>query len=179
MTTPPINHTQCSCFACQLIDEGSSVEEVDAAIDKKMRADIDKYGFAIHKIIEVNGYTYHTHGFDKLGHPDFEIVIPIKDETVQQLFDDMYKAVLKGFKIVPGAIYSKIFDKMNIKFVRANESGRAVMRFILPNSEGTLERLILTGRFQDQYNGSHVADWAHPAEVIPFPAEEPADEVPS
>lgn len=115
---------------------------------------MEKYGYYGHLVSsgDLNsptGCNFHTHGFWKSWkHPDIQIVIPVPQNIASPLFNSAKEIAMKGGQIVPGVKYSFFLEGYDIEFAWAVESGRDVLRMILPDKEGITEK----GKIAEPYN---------------------------
>ena len=83
---------------------------------------------------------YHTHGFDETwGHPDLQIVLPLKPATAMDIFWVLAERVKAGEKFEAGKRYSVVakapYDAM---FFKAQEAGRDVLRILIPDAKNRM-----------------------------------------
>lgn len=145
---------ECDCEECQC----GTLEELE-------RESFTKYGWYIHFVHEtvedvmclvseedVNtnsvgpmGANYHTHGLpNRFGHPDIQIVWPMKPETAHGLFHCAVKVIEKNGPLVPfepiegicGGGYAPIF--VPAWECDTPQCTRQVLRMILPDVDGNL-----------------------------------------
>jgi hypothetical protein len=91
---------------------------------------------------------YHTHGLkESFNHPDLQFVLPIRPDIAQGILSDMVKSIEEGEKFEPGKRYSRVIRNFDVAIISASESGRQVLRIILPDPNGNLDR----GSMQDVY----------------------------
>lgn len=116
-----------------------------------------KYGFIMHLVQDakgVNSYNLHTHGLKHgYNHPDFQIVMKMPPEVGGSLMHLMVKKVVEGAVFTVDTEYSDILsDGYKVKFIKAIENDREVLRLILPDKMGELEESKLQpGPFKDQF----------------------------
>lgn len=117
--------------------------------DQWAKGCMDKFGFYVH-LVEFN---MHTHGLENtFNHPDLQIVLPLHPLMAHQLIHDVVGLIRKGTAIQPGVRYSKIIKNLDVTFIEATETGRKVLRMILPDTKGNLDKACLTGEYAEQYN---------------------------
>jgi hypothetical protein len=117
---------------------------------RKWHADhLRKHGFYAHFVAEEfadlphplsHFVNFHTHGFEETwGHPDFQIVMPIRPETALDLFWIFANRVKAGEKFEVGKRYKEIaaapYDTL---LVKAREAGRDVLRVLLPDAKNRM-----------------------------------------
>jgi hypothetical protein len=131
------------------------------SIKKSIDLALKKYGWYIHYIPDDTDTPYnfnsHTHNLSKkFGHPDLQIVFPLPHTVVEPLFSRLVN-IIKNEKMVftAGEVYypHKGYDNYPITFIKAAESGREVLRVILPDRFGkVLQNELEDDRYLDQYN---------------------------
>ena len=78
----------------------------------------------------------HTHGMENYGHLDFQIVIPFRLEHIYSLLNAMGERVRKGEVFKSGDVVSRLYQNVNIRLESFKESGRDVLRLIIPDQSG-------------------------------------------
>jgi hypothetical protein len=98
---------------------------------------------------------YHTHGLpEHYGHLDFQFVLPLDSDLLHALARKLVDRVKKGERFVAGMRVSGITKQYEVLLVQTIESrsaSRSVLRVILPDKGGNLERGRLKGLFVTQY----------------------------
>lgn len=117
---------------------------------------IKKYKWYFHYVV---GYpsgcvNAHTHGVaDHFGHMDLQITLPIAQSRIQGIFNTVMDRIKSGDRFVDGQIADRILrEPCKVKFVLAEDGDRAVMRIILPDPEGNLDREVMEGVYAIQYD---------------------------
>lgn len=120
---------ECACCSGKMTLEGLKKWEDDC---------MKKYGFFMHYVpVQENYINAHTHGIEKTwSHPDLQIVLRVQTETINSLMHSVVDLIKAGEKIWPGRNYHKILQKYPVRFVEAEETGRKVLRMILPDKAG-------------------------------------------
>lgn len=125
----------------------TSSEALDAH-DKWAVECMKKYGFYIHFVIDgdfensPSGVNHHTHGIPQ-SHAchDFQITVPLDPEVVSGIFHNLYDRVKDGEVFAAGDIVHDIIgNDMAITFIEAEENGRTVLRVILPDPAGNIDK---------------------------------------
>lgn len=119
---------------------------------------IEKYGWYAHFVFDAHnatGHDIHTHGLPaKYGHPDLQIVIPLPEDVALGIFWAVVHKIEDGAMFFPGMRASEIVKGYDVKFVMAKECDRDVLRIILPDKEGGLDRgCFKQENFNFQYEG--------------------------
>lgn len=117
-----------------------------------------KHGWYVHFVFDEKSSTrtnIHTHGLpDKYGHLDLQIVIPLKPEIAQGVLCAAVDKISSGSTFSPGDKAAEIIHGYDVKFVKAQECGRDVLRIIIPDKGGGLDRgCFQQENFNFQYEG--------------------------
>ena len=107
----------------------------------------DQATFTIHHVFgdhtnSPSGTNSHTHGLEDLcGHPDLQITLPVRPEVAAAIFNRLVHLVMNcGMRFRPGDRCPDVANAhMDVGFLAAHESGRDVLRVILPDAEGNLD----------------------------------------
>lgn len=135
---------------------GMSHDEAWESFRKQEQDMIDKYGWLIHFVEPDPDYplnvNYHTHGMvDNLDHPDLQIVVPLPPQVANSLFHTIVNYIKLGDKFEDGSFAEKVVKHYSVKFVKAKENDREVLRIIIPDVDGNLERDTIVGDLGKQY----------------------------
>lgn len=125
---------------------------VKQSYDDWEREQYQKHGWIAHLVLpddETGMANYHTHGLAM----DLQIVLPICPDLAKNLLQAAVDLLKSGTELLHGVDYSRIVDGYSVRFVRAIESGRPVLRMIIPNSDGKLDRDQMAGLFATQWEG--------------------------
>ena len=76
----------------------------------------------------------HTHGMKKYHHPDFQIVLHISDEDIGYILNSLGLRVQAGEQFKAGDLVEGIFEDCSVRLDSFEESGRRVLRVIIPDS---------------------------------------------
>lgn len=96
----------------------------------------------------------HTHGLEKWDHLDLQIVCPLAEETVGGTFRNIIERIKEGERYKHEDILEGILGGgYLIKLVEAVESGRLVLRAIIPDEEGHFDKEDLKEPWIHQYEG--------------------------
>lgn len=114
-----------------------------------------KYGWYAHIVPDDAyplGLNYHTHGMpESYGHQDIQVVLPIDPGKIHRIVSDIVWLVKDGRKFHAGEIAEGVIKGLNVSFVEAEESGRMVLRLILPDKNGELLASRMDREFAGQY----------------------------
>lgn len=104
---------------------------------------MQKFGFYVHAVSDPyapNDVNMHTHGFEESwGHADFQICLPMDPQTAAGIFHSLADHIKGGKKFELGYYDGLVQDGYRVKFVNALESGRNVLRVILPQQNGVID----------------------------------------
>ena len=134
MTDHKHDHDGPECGMCktgQMDQRSMNAWEIDA---------MKKSGFYVHYVSPIPGsefVNFHTHGFRKSwDHPDFQIIIPIPPKVGHSLFWDLVDRVKAGEKFKDGDEVDELVRNFPVRLVTARETGRDVLRIIIPDKDG-------------------------------------------
>jgi len=129
-------------------------------LQNKMREDIEKHGFCVHFVIYTakppsrrRYQSIHTHGLEQSqgGHYDLEITLPVSGEDAAEVISNVVDKIKKGKEFRDGDIVSGILVGYDVKFVKRKESGRDILRILLPDRDGRYpEHADCDPRFSEQ-----------------------------
>jgi uncharacterized protein DUF4262 len=99
------------------------------------------------------GVNHHTHGLSaKFGHPDLQLVGPLSMELGGNILNNIVNRLAEGERYSAGAVLEGILkDGFLVKLVPAKECGRDVLRVILPDPEGKVDREDMAEPWVQQY----------------------------
>lgn len=122
---------QVECVCCE--------HGIGAAVEWEMDR-MDKVGWFGHYVCDIPGTQYinaHTHMLDKtFGHLDLQVVLPGDRRVVDGVIAAVVSRIKDGAKFEDGDVVSDIVpDGYDLKFVAATESGRPVLRILIPDVE--------------------------------------------
>ena len=132
-----MNHKKdCKCFGCE--NGISELRKVEAEYIKKI-------GWFAHLVANddrcpsnTNAHTHHVK--ESYGHKDIQICLNIAPEVVNGLFSVIVGEIKKGKKFEAGIEYDNIFSHgFKAKFLDAFETGRPVLRLLIPDKNGKYE----------------------------------------
>lgn len=79
----------------------------------------------------------HTHGMMRYGHMDFQLVLRIKDEEIARILNTLGLRVQSGEVFHAGDYVSGIYEDCDIRLDEFEETGRRVLRVIIPDGNNT------------------------------------------
>lgn len=117
-------------------------------------ASIKEYGFFVHFVPNDSdsptSFNAHTHGLKQsFKHLDLQIVYRVPEQLVLYIFHTVVDFIKKGKSFVDGEMSYDVLD-LPIKFVAAEECDRDVLRIILPDPQGLVDRT-MAFPFNKQY----------------------------
>ena len=124
---------------CTCCEKGAAATR---AMEQEMVAKVGWYG---HYVFDDPSYPFdvniHTHGIDKkYKHPDLQTCLPLPQEIAHGILWSVVDQIKAGKKFQAG---DKAFDIINnypVTFIDAIELERKVLRIILPDPAGTLDK---------------------------------------
>lgn len=144
---PRIPDGVCRCDRCRDPEEAA----------RKRQQMMEEYGWIIDFVRPDNDYpygvNYHTHGLpEKYGHPDLQIVMSLDPNVASGVLWDAVNQIEKGTRFQEDLAYDNILGMgYKVKFIKAQECDREVLRMILPDKEGRLDLVDMDEPYQGQY----------------------------
>jgi len=127
---------RCNCAMC-----GKNPIDMDIWESEQLM----KHGFYIHVVSEhdpesPSGFNAHTHGMHLLGHPDFQITMPLNSiDHVGVFFHDMCSRVKKGQSFSHGDIVEDLLANGYLaRLIDATENGRPVLRIVFADKHNRI-----------------------------------------
>lgn len=77
---------------------------------------------------------FYTHGLEQYDHPDFQLVLDYELETAADILNALGERVRNGEKFNAGDYVKGIFEDCDVRLDVFEESGRDVLRVIVPDS---------------------------------------------
>ena len=114
-----------------------------------------QYGFYIHAVYEANEnglINVHTHGLAAEGLEDLQVVLPIEPNHAMGVIHSAVE-VIRARGAVELGDCADVLEGLRVRLVAGIESGRFVIRIILPDPTGSLERDNMVSPYGDQYLG--------------------------
>ena len=75
----------------------------------------------------------HTHGMEKYGHPDFQMVVRYPNEMIGYVLNTFGEMVRDGRVFKAGDMVDEIFEDCPVRLEEFEETGRMVLRVIIPD----------------------------------------------
>lgn len=75
----------------------------------------------------------HTHGMEKYGHMDFQLVLNLPTEEIARILNTMGLRVQRGERFKVGDIVSGIYADCKVRLDEFEECGRKVLRVVIPD----------------------------------------------
>jgi 5'(3')-deoxyribonucleotidase len=129
-------------------------EEAIDRIKEKEQVLLNEYGFYIHLVADdsYDSVNAHTHGlFEKYNHLDFQIVLNLHPNIISSIMHNLIDLVKKGERFHDEQEVGSIIQNFNIKLIETFESGRKVLRIILPDQKGDLNKDTMEELYAKQY----------------------------
>lgn len=76
----------------------------------------------------------HTHGMEKYHHMDFQVVLALPVEEIADILNTLGMRVQAGERFHNGDLVSGIFEDCDIRLDEYEETGRTVLRVIIPDA---------------------------------------------
>lgn len=77
----------------------------------------------------------HTHGLEKYHHPNFQMVLHLSDADIGYILNTLGLRVQAGEQFKAGDLVDGIFEDCPVRLDSFEESGREVLRVIIPDAE--------------------------------------------
>lgn len=126
------------------IDKEKELELDRLAAKMREGLSMNMYGFFTHAVMPCEHhpdavYNVHTHGLEKSNnHKDLQIVLPVDPRSAHKIIWIVVHLIEDGFKCIPGKRTSEVFEGADVEFMLAEETGRQVIRILLPDENGKL-----------------------------------------
>ena len=75
----------------------------------------------------------HTHGMEKYQHMDFQLVLSLPANEIAYILNTLGMRVKAGERFCAGQLVSGIYEDCDIRLDAYEESGRTVLRVIIPD----------------------------------------------
>jgi hypothetical protein len=83
----------------------------------------------------------HTHGLAHVfRHRDLQLVVPLRPEVACDILANLADLIKGGSTLADGRRYQDVIRDADVLLVAATEGGRPVLRVILPDRHGCLDR---------------------------------------
>ena len=77
----------------------------------------------------------HTHGMEKYGHPDFQVVLSLPPREIGRILNTLGLRVQEGERFQAGRYVSGIYADCDIRLDAFRETGRTVLRAVIPDRQ--------------------------------------------
>lgn len=81
-----------------------------------------------------NACNFHTHGMERYNHMDFQVVLELPPEDIAFILNTLGQKVQAGERFRDGQYVSGIFEDCDIRLDVFEETGRDVLRVIIPDN---------------------------------------------
>lgn len=81
-----------------------------------------------------NACNFHTHGMEQYGHLNFQVVLELPAEDIGYILNTLGQRVQAGEYFEDGQYVSGIFEDCDIRLKLFEETGRQVLRVIIPDN---------------------------------------------
>jgi hypothetical protein len=114
------------------------------------------FGFYAHYVVADDAsVNIHTHGcIESWQHPDLQIVLPI-GVAADVIFNALIDRVKAGERFAPGERADLVLTEtlsIVVAFIAAAEGQRFVLRVILPDRQGRLDKGVMEAEYARQYS---------------------------
>ena len=125
-------------------DKKHTVNHGIEAAEKMQQKCIEKYGWYLHHVTDdsfcPNNTNSHTHHLtESFGHKDFQVCLNIRPDIIHAILTNLVEEIKKGAKYEVGKKYDGILTGYQVEFIDAIETGREVLRLLLPDENGKYE----------------------------------------
>lgn len=118
---------------------------------------IARFGFLIHYVSDASSghVDIHTHGVNAIfGSPELRLVLPLEMEAATSIFHILVNECKQGRVLAPGIINGLLRENMPILLAAdTDESGEYLLRIILPDPSGSIDKAAMDPRFAEQFHG--------------------------
>ncbi len=76
----------------------------------------------------------HTHGLERYGHLDFQMVLFLPTEEIGRILNTLVLRVQSGERFRSGDMVSGIYEDCDVRLDEYEETGRKVLRVIIPDA---------------------------------------------
>ena len=77
----------------------------------------------------------HTHGMERYGHLDFQMVLRTSDKEIMRILNTFGLRVQSGERFHSGDMVSGIYKDCDVRLDEYEETGRMVLRVIIPDAD--------------------------------------------
>ncbi len=152
-----MHEKDCACFMCDAMKEGLSREEAANKMMEQEDKMLKDHGWFTHFVGNdentKTGLNAHTHGLENYDHLNLQMVFPIEPRVIQNILHNIIARIKDGEKFKHGDIVEKVLGNgYKCKLIETQESGRSVLRLILPDVDGNLDQETIAETFKAQYD---------------------------
>lgn len=127
-------------------------------LEAREKENMVKYGWYVHFVMDDDEapyeYNMHTHGLEVTSkHLNLQICCPLPMEVAHDILGIIVDQIKDGVIYTAGTRVAGIIKNFDVLFVEATECGRTVLRVILPDATGCLDRNEMSN-LALQYNGT-------------------------
>ena len=139
---------------------------------------MEEQGWIAHYVVEdpqsPTGVNIHTHGLkETFGHEDIQIVFPLEPKIATSVLSSAVLLIQNGTHLESGKKYEDVLkSEYQVCFIPAVESGRDVMRMVLPGPDGSIDQDTMPEPYRTQWElGGKQVDSDADCEVPPDQGE--------
>jgi len=92
-----------------------------------------KVDWIIHGVCDGQFVNFHTHGMEKYGHMDFQMVLPYPHKELCRIINTFGLKVQDGERFKDGDLVKGIYEECDVRLNEFEETGRTVLRIIVPD----------------------------------------------
>lgn len=134
-------------------------EEIARRMQRYHDEKMAEYGWYVHFVPNDDTTPFrvniHTHGVtESWHHPDLQIVIPLPEKVAHSILINAVNLVKEGTRFHAGDKTDGLLESFPVGFAVAHETGRDVLRLILPDKEGRVARDMMADPYSRQYEGT-------------------------
>lgn len=105
---------------------------------------MEKMGWYAHYVFNCDkspaNTNIHTHGvLESFNHKDLQICLPLPPNIAHGVFYTIIENIRKGKTYEVGQLYDDVLHGYSVKFIKAREMDRTVLRIVLPDKDGLFE----------------------------------------
>ena len=130
-----------------------------AELEAHEKKNMEEYGWYVHFVKDDDEapyeYNMHTHGLEvTYKHLNLQICCPLQREVAHNIIANIVQEIKDGDVFTAGARVPGIILNYAVLFVEATECNRTVLRVILPDATGCLDKDEMKPDWALQYNGT-------------------------
>jgi hypothetical protein len=132
---------------------GNDRMDMDESLIRQQEEMLEKYGWYVHYVFSEKMVNVHTHGLEKYHHLDFQVVLPLQQNTVHGILTTLVSRVKRGESFRHNQFVEEVISNFPVKLVKAYDADRLLLRVIFPDPHGKLEQSEMDGSYSQQYKG--------------------------